>query len=742
MHVSCRSFVPLLPFVFLFVLFLGATTAAGAQLGGLVVDQAARPIPRVLVTATDASGRELARAFTAHDGSFRLDVNTAGGCLLEARLTGFRPTRTGCEGQPPIRVVLIVAPLEEVIVVSATRTDTPAGQLASSVTVFTESDMARRQRPMLAELLRGAPGATVVAGMPGAVTGLFVRGGESNYTKVLLDGIPLNEPGGTFDFSNVSSSHLSRVELVRGAHSALFGSDAVAGVLQLFTRRAAPGEPLFDASMEGGAFGTWRGTATIGGASSRWDYSLHASHLDTDNEGANHAFRDTTLSTSAGVRIDSGTTLRFVGRSEASRAGAPGQTAFGRPDLDAFFERRDIATGVRFDQHLSPALHQSAAYSFALSHQQSTNLIADTPYTPRFGERAAPFEFFDFLYDIDNRIGRHHAGYQLDWRARPRRAAAGEHLITVAADWDGERATLEDRQASGRTKASRDNVGWTVQQQAMWPRLFVTGGLRLEQNDSFGFAVVPRGSVAYVARQADGLFGTTTLKASAGAGVKEPTIIQSFSPSPVFPGNPDLEAERSRTFDAGVAQTLLNGAITVEATWFANRFRNIISTRTVSFNPFTLEFFNIGVTTARGMEITGELARYSPITVRAGYTLLASEIVESAAADNPVFGIGRALFRRPRHSGFVDVGADVGSLSLSVFGAFVGRSVDSDFASLEPPIVASTGYRRWDVRAAYAISRRLTVTAAIDNVFDASYMEPLGYPALGRGARAGVRVAF
>ncbi len=739
MHVSSwRSLIPIV----LLLLLVRVTAVEGAELTGVVVDQDGRPIPRVLVTAADASGSELARTFTAHDGTFRLEVAPPAGCLLEARLTGFRPTRTDCAGVAPLRIVLAVAPVEELIVVSATRTDTPAGQLASSVTVFTEADLERRQRPMVSELLRGAAGATVVSGVPGAVTSLFVRGGESNYTKVLLDGIPLNEPGGTFDFRNVSSGHLGRVELVRGAHSALFGSDAVAGVLQMFTRRARPGAPIVDARVDGGAFGTVRGSATIGRASRRWDYSLHASHLDTDNEGANHAFRDTTLSVSAGLTLDSATTLRFVGRSETSRAGVPGQTAFGRPDLDASFERRDVATGVTVQQQRSAALRQSATYSFSASHQTSSNLVADPPFSPRFGEHAAPFEFFDFLYDSNNRIGRHHASYQVDWRARPRWTAAGEHLITMAADWDGERATLEDRMASGVTKASRDNVGWTLQQQAMWPRLFITAGLRLEQNDSFGFAAVPRGSAAYVARQGDGVLGTTTLKVSAGAGVKEPTILQSFSPSPMFPGNPDLEAERSRTFDAGVAQTLLNGIISVEATWFSNRFRNIISTRTVSFNPFTLEFFNIGVTTARGVEITGELSRHSPVTVRAGYTLLASEIVESATADNPVFGVGQTLFRRPRHSGFVDVGADVGSLSLSVFGSFVGRSVDSDFSALEPPIVANGGYRRWDVRSAYAVSRRLTVTAAVDNVLDATYMEPLGYPALGRGARAGLRVAF
>jgi vitamin B12 transporter len=191
-----------------------------------------------------------------------------------------------------------------------------------------------------------------------------------------------------------------------------------------------------------------------------------------------------------------------------------------------------------------------------------------------------------------------------------------------------------------------------------------------------------------------------------------------------------------------VEQTFAEGAATVELTWFANRFRDIISTRTLSFNPFRSQYFNIGLTRARGVEMAAELRKLSPVKVRGGYTYLASRVLASSSPDDAVFGEGRPLFRRPRHSGFMDVTTDKGPVAVTLIGTFVGRTADSDFSALDPAMSFNDGHKRWDLRAGYALSRRLRVLAAVDNLFDNRYMEPLGYPVLGRGARAGLHVAF
>jgi outer membrane cobalamin receptor len=735
---SARLFSLFLPSL-LFV----AQAAAAQAVTGTVADGTGRALPRALVALAGESGKVVATTFTYPDGSFRLDDPMPAGCHVIASLEGFETKAEPCGSGNGLHLTLALAPLHESVVVSATRTETPAGQLGSSVTVFDAADIARRQDPPVIDLLRSAPGAIVVAnGSRGAVASLFVRGGESNYTKVLLDGIPLNEPGGTFDFGSVSSTNIGRIELVRGAQSALFGSDAMAGVVQMFTARVEAGAPRADVSVEAGSFGTGRASASAAGRAGAFDYSVGASRLSTDNEVENSGFDNTTLSGSAGVPIGRNGTLRVTGRAELGDVGTPGQAAFGRPDLDANFQRRNGVGGVTFVQTLTPAFTQRATYALSVSNQTSANRLLDPPYTPSFDGRTAPFEFFDFAFDSYNRLRRHYATYQTDWRLPGSSSSAGTHVLTTALDWDGERAVLNDRLADTAIRASRNNVGLTVQHQAMWPRVFLTGGLRVEHNDSFGTAVVPRASAAYIARRSTGPVGSTRVKASAGLGIKEPTLLQSFSASPFFLGNPDLEPERSRTVDAGIEQHLFGDRATIELTWFNSRYRNIISTRTTSINPFTSQYFNIGRTRARGIELSGEAALGGGTLVRAGYTLLDSLIVDSASPSDPVLGIGRPLFRRPRHSGYAAISWTVNRLTADLTGVFLGTRADSDFSSLEPPILSNAGFATWDLRAAWRLTGPLSLTFAADNLSNASYMDPLGYPALGRALRAGARVGF
>jgi vitamin B12 transporter len=729
------------------LLVLLFTQAARAQpasdsLAGVVVDADGRPVVRALVTVVGSDGKIITSTFTDREGRFDARASAANGCSVEATLSGFVPARMPCARNNDIKLSLAVAPLQEAVVVTATRGEAPAGQLAASVTVFERDDIERRQTPLVADLLRHAPGVTVMhTGAYGTQTSLFVRGGESNYNKVLLDGIPLNEPGGVFYFNNLTSEHLERVELVRGSHSALFGSDAMASVVQMFTRRATRDGVGADGTFEAGGYGTVRASAGVTGKRRAVDYSFHAARYMTDNRVPNNEFDNTTLSASAGIELAPGTTLRFVGRGELGDVGTPGQTMFGRPDLDARFERHDGVAGVTLVQRLSEGVQHRATYGFAASNQTSINSTVDPPYTPTFDGRAAPFEFSDFPYDLRNELTRHHLSYQVDWRLSAAAARAGTHILTGAIDFDGERATLRDRSAATATTASRNNAGYSLQHQALWPRVFTTIGVRVEDNDSFGVSTAPRGSIAWIARSGSGSLGDTKLKASAGLGIKEPTIVQSFSPPP-FAGNLDLEPERSRTVEGGVEQRFLNDRAKVEVTWFANRFRNIISTRTVSFNPFRSQYFNIGLTRARGAELAVDLAPSKDVRVSTGYTLLASEILESTAPTNPVFRPGQWLFRRPRHSGFTSVTYRRDRVLVDVSGIFVGRRVDSDFSSLVPAIVENGAYALWNLRAQYRLSTQISVVAAVDNLTGSDYMEPLGYLALGRTARIGVKVGF
>ena len=203
--VPARRPTLVLPFSFLFFISLATApravqAAAGDErASGVIVDQSGQPLPRAFVRVLDGSGHESASAFSDERGQFDLPTPPAAGCRIEATLTGFATTSVACAPASALRIVLPVAPIQETVVVTATRTQAPADQVAASVTTFTAADIERRRTPLAADLLRTSPGAMLVrTGAPGGLTSLFVRGGDSNDNKVLLDGIPLNEPGGTF----------------------------------------------------------------------------------------------------------------------------------------------------------------------------------------------------------------------------------------------------------------------------------------------------------------------------------------------------------------------------------------------------------------------------------------------------------------------------------------------------------------------------------------------------------------
>src|SRR5262249_8160643 len=218
--------------------------------------------------------------------------------------------------------------------------------------------------------------------------------------------------------------------------------------------------------------------------------------------------------------------------------------------------------------------------------------------------------------------------------------------------------------------------------------------------------------------------------------------LQSFSPSPFFRGNPDLLPERSRSVEAGVEQRLAGDRARVALTWFDNRYRNLISTRTTNPATFEAQYFNVGLTAARGAELSADVAPVPGMHLRGGYTFLDSEIVDSTSPTSVVLRAGKWLFRRPRHSGFFGVGWSRGRIGADLTGLFVGRFVDSDFASLQPPILEHESYTTWDARVSVRVVPQATVLLSIDNLADTDYMEPLGYPALRRAIRAGVRVGF
>ncbi|HEV2698889.1 MAG TPA: TonB-dependent receptor plug domain-containing protein, partial [Terriglobales bacterium] len=258
---------------------------------GFVIDPDHAAVPDATVRLLSADGSEAARTITDQLGKFSFPRECAN-CSIEIQLTGFKTKRVSSTPESPV-IQLQLAPVQENIVVTPNRIETPASLIGTTTTVITKDEIDARQQAMAGDLLQTVPGVTINrSGGYGAVTSIFTRGGDSDYTKVLLDGIPLNQPGGLFDLSTLAATNLDHIEIVRGPQSALFGSDAMTGVVQLFSRRgnSENARPQITLNADGGNFGTLNAGADVNGATGRFDYDAFWSRFSTHNQGVNADF--------------------------------------------------------------------------------------------------------------------------------------------------------------------------------------------------------------------------------------------------------------------------------------------------------------------------------------------------------------------------------------------------------------------------------------------------------------------
>ncbi len=712
------------------------------RIAGKVVDRTGAVLPRVTIRIDDEGGKRVAATQSNGRGEFSLELRE-GKYLLTAALAGFVPLRDhpleAAVPPAPLTLTLEVPGVEQQIVVTATNTAAPLSQVGSSVTVLTGDSLSRDGISSVAEALRRVAGVNLVqSGGAGSVTSLFMRGGESKYTKVMIDGIVLNEPGGSYNFANLSTTDVDRIEIVRGPQSALFGSDAVAGVIQIFTRRGSSEglspQPRF--LFEGGTFASYRYAGGFSGKTDRMDYAASFSRSDTDNDVLNGSFNEETITGNLGFFPSHGTEVRAVFRSEAGRAGVPGPWAFLPPDPDEYYRHRDLAGGLTFTHQATMSWSQKISYTVTDSRQFSEDPFDSGSYVASYQGRTAPFPSYDLVYQTLNQTRRQKLSYQSDL------TLSHGHLVTAGVDYERERGTIGDPNALP-LEARRDNYGGYLQDQwSFRNRFFATGGVRLDHNSSFGFFASPRVSLAlHVHQPAPGSFlGLTKIKANFGLGIKEPTLLESYSQSPYFRGNPNLKPEKSTSFDAGIEQHFGAGRTILDLTYFDSRFRDQIGFATTNYQTFEGTFFNIGKTRARGVETIVRQDLGYGFDLGGAYTFLDSKVLESTNAFDPAFAQGQELFRRPRHSGYLDLRWKPRRWTLGATGIFVGSRVDSDFVGLG--MTRNPGYGILDLLANYRLSEGISVFALVNNALDKSYMEVLGYPALRANFRVGLSAGF
>jgi vitamin B12 transporter len=712
------------------------------NVAGTVTDASHAPLPRAAIEARDDHGHTVASTRTDGRGQFTLAL-PRGKYRLDVTLAGFaaikgRPIEVA-QSTSPLVLSMEVKRIEEQVVVTATRTESEISQVGNTVNIVAGDELSRDGAVTMDEALRQVAGMAIVrSGGYGQITSLFVRGGESDYTKVLLDGIPVNDPGGSFNFANLSVADIDRIEIVRGPQSALYGSDAIAGTLQVFTRRGTSEKawPTPRFAVEGGTLSTTRYGGGIEGSGRRGDYALSFTRFDTDNDVLNGSFNQETVAANLGWKVSPGLELRSVFRSDYGRTGVPGPWAIRPPDPDEYYRHRNLTGGVAATYSRTPFWTQRAAYSVNSSWQLSADPQDSGAFTPSYGDRTAPWPSFDLVYQTLNDTETQRVSYESEL------AVPGNHLLTAGASYERESGVIGDPLADP-LHASRNSFGAYFQDQwELRNLLFATAGVRLEHNGSFGLYAAPRASVAWhVRRPATGsAVGLTNLRANFGLGIKEPTLVESFSQSPYFRGNPELQPEKARSFDAGIEQSFAAARATLTATYFYNLFFNQIGYTVTDYQTFEGTFLNIGKTRACGVEVTLRTILGRGWEINGGYTYLASKVLTSSSPFDPVYAAGRPLLRRPANSGYLDLRWKPRRWSFGTTALMVGSRVDSDFAGLG--IQTNPGYLVLNVLADYRITDSTSIYAFLGNALNSSYMEVFGYPALPANFRIGIRTGF
>ncbi len=623
------------------------------------------------------------------------------------------------------------------VVVTATRLPVPRSAVPSSVTVLEGSELAGRGVRLVADALRQVPGLAVVqGGSPGATASVFLRGGESDYVKILVDGVPVNVPGGSFDWANLTTDNVERIEVVRGPSSVLYGSDAVTGVVQIFTRRGRGG-PVASAGVEAGSMGTVRWGADVAGGAERVEYSAELARFATSGAlPVNNAYDNFAGSARLQVRPDdrSDVALSVRGGDATSRFPTDGGGAIA--DSNQFTTLRSTTVSLDAGRHLTDRVEARVL----------AGLYAATSGFDDLPDNAADTTGFGYASRRRGTVRRS----TLDGRANV--ALWRGATLTAGLTFEEEREEQTSQATSnfgdgpssstGAFDAERTNLGAYAQAMAPLGRgAILTAGARLDDNEVFGNFATWRAGVSVP------LPTGTRLRLSAGNSFKAPTFSEQFAASAFEIGNPDLDPEHATSWEAAVEQTLAGGRVTLVAAAFGQRFRDLIQYSFVDAG--TPSYVNIAEATSDGLEAEVRARPHATLDLSASMTWLDTEVVDAGVStgNGVPFVEGATLVRRPSRSAAASVRWRPASpLALGVAVSHVGARDDVDYRPFPSVRVTLPSYTLWDLDASAEIVApaarrpRVTATVRLQNAFDAAYAPIVGFAAPGRVALVGVRV--
>lgn len=619
------------------------------------------------------------------------------------------------------------------LVITATPVPVERSALGASVSILDGDELRLRGITRVVDALRGVPGVVVARnGSFGAVTSVFFRGAESDHVQVLVDGVQVNQPGGAFDFASLGVDEVERIEVVRGSGSALYGSDAVAGVIQIITRRGGAA-PTGSATVRGGSFGRLDGSVSVNGGGSSASYGVTVSRLTTDGILAfNNRLEQTVVSGQARIRVDESTRARIAARMSDRTYGFPtdGSGAVVDRNQQTFGDETTLA--VELDRRLGSGVDLRALVTLA-DMEGGTDDAPDGP--------ADTLGFYGYQsLDAMRRTG-------VDLRANA--TVTDGTTLTVGSEFEQQRVRSFNESLSafgpstGRSEYRRANRAAYGHVVAGLGVVAANAGVRLEDNDQYGRFATWQVGASWAVDAA------TRIRGAAGTGVKEPTFFEAFA-SGFTVGNPDLDPERSRTLEVGLDRSFGGDAVQVRATVFRQDLQDLIQYTGTSPEPGGPNFFNVAEARSRGLEV-GVDGAVGPVRWSLDWTRLDTEVVDAGFDEGPsaTFVEGEALIRRPEDQ--VRVGASwaaAGPVALDAAVRYVGSRSDRDFSAfpaepvvLEAHTLVEAGA---EVRVREARGRRpgLTLSIRAENLFDEGYQEVFGFDAPGRGVTVGGRLTF
>jgi vitamin B12 transporter len=611
--------------------------------------------------------------------------------------------------------------LDEVVVV-ANRAPEPLSKVGNSVTVLDQQTIQDSQKVDVSSLLATTPGITFVRnGGPGTSTSVYVRGADSDHTIVLIDGVVLNDPsstGGNLDFGNLLVGDISRIEILRGGQSTLYGSQAIGGVINIITAEPEPGFNA-EAQAEGGSLGTALAKAAIGEKADNWSFRLGATYYATDSVSA----------------LD-------------ERYGGAGSDPF----HDSVVSGRatyDFTPDVQFDERA----YWTESRSFYDGYSPVTFLLANYPQYENvrqvFDYTGLNFNFFD--NQLKNRLAyeyttTQHSDYNsaVDPITQTDSYRGNNSRVEYQGTWaivPGYQAVFGVQQEKSWADTTPDapahadtgQVGEYLQVQGeVIPGVNLTAGERHDHYDSFGQHYTGQFAAAW------SLPSSTVLRASWSQGYKAPSLYQLYSPY----GNAALKPEQSTGGDAGVEQHLWNDRVTLSATYFLTHFKNLIEFEDCPGSPLCgtvgSEFgyyANFDRAKASGVELQAAATLTSALTVSANYSHIKTEDDTPGSAT-----YGQQLYQRPEDAANLSVTyAWPHSVKTTVAARYGGASLDENFNVYPTATVRLGGYTLFDLRASYDVTARLELYARVDNLTNKYYETIYQYGTWGRTAFLGVR---